>query len=80
MQQGDPTVVVLQREVDVLQVTCCHDMKELSFGVSNFQRNQNKCEIAAIRQGAVQVAMRQLEIILSVQATFTTHPFNSSVR
>ena len=44
-------------------------MKELSFDVSQFPFNEIKCETAAIRQGAVVVAMRQLEIILSVQAT-----------
>ena len=53
-------------------------MKELSFDVSQFPFNQIKCETAAIRQGAVVVAMRQLEIILSVQATFITHAFQQS--
>ena len=53
-------------------------MTELSFDEFKFSFNQIKCETAAIRQGAVVVAMRQLEIILSVQATFTTHAFQQS--
>ena len=55
-------------------------MKELSFNVSQFPFNQIKCETAAIRQGAVVVPMGQLEIILSVQAIFTTHAFQQSPR
>ena len=53
-------------------------MTGLSFDEFQFSFNQIKCETAAIRQGAVVVAMRQLEIILSVQATFTAHAFQQS--
>ena len=46
--------------------------------MSQFSFNQIKCETAAIRQGAVVVPMGHLEIILSVQATFTAHAFQQS--